>query len=264
MTLAGSLRSRCSFRRGAPAVLFVCAVGACGPKGGTDVGNGAQVTLDLSGYEKEMGTAQGLVLSTGERVDGVWIVVDGFRLSEAATCDVSDDPVDIEGPYVANLIDGGVLGDPPETAVDAGRYCRLRLEVHDIDADDLPEGAPEDLGGYSLLVEGARADGVPFMVRTKKRFEFRLDAKNSSFELRNGENPLFIGFDIAPWLEALELDALDGPSIVVDDQTDPSRIAAFDQALRASARLFRDEDANGNLSAPETDDDKELAVGQPD
>lgn len=236
---------------------------SCGPKGGTDVGNGATVSFNVRGYEEPaMSGAQSLTLENGVQLDAVWVAIDQFRLQRGAGCTGADSPdVDFEGPAVADLLDAGVVGGLPQFDVEGGEYCRLRVNLHDVAAEELPPGAPPELAGSSVVVIGRRADGVPFTIRTAQRMELRLDAVGSPFELA-GEEPLILGFDLRALIDSVELDTFTGPSILIDATNTPSVIAQFDQAVRTGASLFRDDNADGVLSPPEHAQGKALARGQ--
>jgi hypothetical protein len=236
----------------------------CGPRSGTDVGNGATVTFDARGFErKPKAQERSLVLGSGDRVDELWIVVEKFRLSQGGACDADEDVEDIaaQGPFVAEVLEGGILGALPTADVAAGDYCRLRLDLHELREDEVPAGAPADLAGFAVLVRGERADGVPFVVRSKQGVEFKLDAKDASFEIADGL-PFVLGLELGSLIGSLELATLEGPSIVIDPETNPDQLKAFRDALRTSVRLFEDQDRDGALSEAESAESEELAVGE--
>ena len=63
---------------------------SCGPKGGTDVGNGATVKVDLRAYEEApMTTGKSLKLASGVEIDAVWIGVRDLKLN--GECDGASD-----------------------------------------------------------------------------------------------------------------------------------------------------------------------------
>ncbi len=241
--------------------LAIALASSCGPKGGTDVGNGATVSYNVRAYEKAPSASeQALTLSNGVEVDAVWVSIEQFRLTPGGSCGAgaAGDPPDFQGPVIADLLGAGVVTELPRYDVDAGEYCRLRVTLHAVDAAELPATAPPELAGHSVLVTGRRADGTAFSIRTDQKFQLKLDA-DTPFELR-GVEPLIIGFDLASMIASVDLDSFPGPTIVVDATT-PSVIAQFDQALRAAPSLFRDEDGNGDLSPAESAAGEEIAEG---
>lgn len=236
---------------------------SCGPKGGTDVGNGATVTFDLSGYEEPTGSsAQALTLTSGTRVDEVWVAVERFQLEGGDCTGAETGDVDVEGPIVRNLIAPGAgIGQQGLAEVEPGPYCRLRLELHEVALEELPMGAPTELSGASILIRGVRADGVSFTVRSRQGVEFRLDAKNGSFEI-SGDEDFFVGFELGALLASLDLGSLGPGAIVIDEDTNTERLEPFNDTLKTAARLFRDENEDGALDESESSDEKELAEGK--
>jgi hypothetical protein len=228
------------------------------------VGNGATVTFDARAFErKPKAQERSLVLESGDRVDELWVVVEKFRLGRTGACEGDADVEDIaaEGPFVAEILEGGILGALPTAEVAPGAYCRLRLDLHELREDEIPAGAPADLAGYAVLVRGARADGVPFVVRSKQGVEFRLDAKSESFEVSDGV-PFLLGVELGALIDSLELATLEGPSIVIDPESNEQALSNFRDALRESMRLFEDRDGDGALSETESAESEELAIGE--
>ncbi|NUP08026.1 MAG: hypothetical protein HOW73_18425 [Polyangiaceae bacterium] len=237
----------------------------CGPRGGTDVGNGVTATFDVSAY-KGAGTDEVSTLSSGARVDAFWISVAGFRLLPGAGCTGSsgEGQLTLDGPIVANLAEQDAApGSSDDVAVDGGEYCRLRASLEQASASDLPPGAPASLEGASLYLEGVRADGTPFRLRSKRKVSLQLDApEGTSFELA-GDSHLVVAFDLEEAVASLDLDTLDGDDeIVIDETIEPQRLTAFEGSLRTAARLFRDEDDDGILSEAEASPGKALARGE--
>jgi hypothetical protein len=235
---------------------------SCGPRGGTDVGNGATVKLNLRGYQKPASSAAAITLASGTEVDTLWIAVADVRLQAGARCgqnDNVDDTIDFDGVAVADLLDAGVLGPRPEFVEASGPHCRLRMDLHPIAAEELPQGAPAELVGHALLIRGSRADGVPFIARSNLPGQLRLDSRQDSFAVADGDDAFIVGFDLVAVVESLELDTFEGEEIVIDDRTEPDIVAKLNKELRKSATLFRDGDDDGVLSAAESADAAALA-----
>lgn len=231
----------------------------CGPKAGTDVGNGASVSLDLRAYQAPPSAKpQSLTLADGVRIDELWMVVDQIRLRPGSSCSGNDSDVDVEGPLVADLLEGGVLGGPAAFPVQAGPFCELRVGFHKLEGAP-PVGAPADLQGRSLLIRGARADGVPFLVQSELGDRFELKAKGGAFSLPEGRSPLFLAYELDAWMSALDLASIPGASVVVSKDENKDRLDAFELAVKQSARLFRDQNDDGALSPAESTPDEVLA-----
>jgi hypothetical protein len=235
---------------------LVCAgLWSCGPKGGTDVGNGATATVsfNLRAVEDSEGTSSAYVvtLKNGVKVDAVWIAVEHFELRAGEDCggDVGEN-VTYEDRAIANLLTAGIAGERPVFDVPPGAYCRLRMRLHKVAANDVPSDAPAELAGNSILITGRRGDGVPFTVASKQNVNFRLDANDASFDIE-GDQPFILAFSLLAMIDSLELDSYPGPTIVIDDASEPQVVNEFDRALREAVTLHRDTNADGALSAEE-------------
>ncbi|HVY46800.1 MAG TPA: hypothetical protein VHB21_13025 [Minicystis sp.] len=245
-----------SWRRAALAgALALAAPGCPGPKSGTDVGNGATVSVKLRAFEPPAARAQALALADGARIDALYMVVENLVLSP---CDGGDD-LGVDGPVVADLLTGRVVAGTSSFDVASGAYCGFKLTFAKLDPEHVPAGTPPGLADRSILVQGRRADGVPFVVASPLGVEVELAPTRSSFTISRGEDPLFLAFDVTPWMAALDLAGSTADPILVDDQHDTQRLEAFDAAVTLSAHLFRDENADGELSPGEAQPGNELA-----
>lgn len=233
----------------------------CGPQGGTDVGNGATVTLQLEAYEEAALTqSQSITTTAGVRVDAIWVAVDRLHFVPATDCDEAETEIDVEGPFVADLVGNGVVGGPPEFPVSGDVFCELRVGFRELEAELVPPGAPPELVGRSIRVIGERADGTPFVVASKLDERIELEASDEGgFTLPVGRNPLFIAFEIGSWMDALALESLGPGPITVDDEQNSDRLSDFEDAVKDSIRLLRDGDEDGELDPDELEAGGELA-----
>ena len=233
--------------------------GCSSPQGGTDVGNGRTIKLDLQAFEPTVVTTRSLELSEGVRVDTAFMVIDRVRLVPGSDCSSEDDQeVDVSGPLVADLIDGIVLGDSAFHTT-SSEFCELKIGLHDLELSESPPDTPPVLEGLSLRVTGAREDGVPFLVESKLNERFELNAKAGSFSLTDAMARIIVGFRVNDWVTALALETLGDQPIVVSEQSNQDELHDFENAVKDSARLFRDQNDDGNLDASEHDDEDELA-----
>lgn len=222
---------------------------------GSHIGNpSARLSLSLTGYD---GTANGaLTLSSGTVVDEAWIVLDRIRLRSSDECSRRDDSTDVPAPIAAELVGGRMAPGRPELEARATSYCRVELRFHELEAGELVE-VPAELGDRSILVRGARADGVAFEIAADFRDSFRLDAEAEPFAVPEGEAGLLVGFAMDEWLdgaalEAAEIGTRDGaPFIAITSGDNDPLYRGFRDAVRRSARLFRDEDRDGTLDGGE-------------
>lgn len=230
---------------------------------GTDVGNGRSVVeLQSFGYEANAVTTRSLVLGSGTRIDQALVAIERVRLSPGTDCkEGPKSEIDAEGPFVSDLVGVGFLATPPRFEVDAGSYCALELGFHKLDAVGTT-GAPAELVGLSMLVRGVRADGVAFEIRSERSEEFELGAKGGAFALGEGVQPLILAYELSSWIDAAGLDTVAGDPIVISADENADRLDAFEEAVKESARLFRDRDRDGQLGDDESTDDDALADGR--
>jgi hypothetical protein len=239
----------------------IALLGGCGPQGGTDVGNGRTVKLQLQAYEDPAFTsAQSITTASGVRIDAAWIAVDRLRFVPATDCEEATTEIDVEGPFVADLVGIGVLGGGPRFDVVSDTFCELRVGFHKLEPGTEPMGSPPALSDHSIVVEGVRTDGADFTVISDLNERIELEsADEAGFTLPPGESPLFLAYEIASWVDALGLDALGAGPIIVDESTNADRLEPFEDAVKESARLFRDADEDGALEADEVAAGSELA-----
>lgn len=240
--------------------------GPSAPQGGTDVGNGRNLHIDMRAYEEVSLTGpQSLTLTTGVLLDSLFVAVQEIRLEPAVNGSCSDtsdsSEVDIDGPVVANLVGSGVLGPVPSFGTTSESFCQFRLGFHRVDVAAAPEtGAPPEMDGLSIRMVGERSDGTAFVVESELGETFELESTNNvPFGLAPGDHRLFIAYEVGSWITALDLAPLGPGPIVVNKDQNSDRLEAFDDAVKSSARLFRDANDDGSLGATEVMPGSELA-----
>jgi hypothetical protein len=193
-------------------------------------------------------------------VTAAWVSVDAVRLSRAEVCDIPGErEVDVSGARVVDLTGGA--GSVVPFDADATYYCRLRVPLRRA-REPLAEGAPPGLADAAVLVSGARRDGVPFTFVSRQERTLDLRSRDAPFALGDGTPgapgaALALAFDVAAWLEGVDLDALEpeGGAVVIDDRSHRAALDRFEQNVTAALRLYRDRDGDGRL------DDRELSGG---
>jgi hypothetical protein len=242
---------------------FACAAAGCT---GSHIGNPtARLSLALTGYDSA--DSGELTLSSGITVDEAWLVLDRVRLRTAEECGRRDDSTDVPAPIAAELVGDVMLPGRPVLEAQATDYCRVELRFDGLEPEAL-EGAPAELSGRSILVHGERADGVAFEVAGELVDSFRLDAQETPFALPEGDAGLVVGFAMDEWLDGTALDAADvgtrdgAPFIAIGAGDNEPLFRGFRDAIRESARLFRDDDRDGRLDASERTE--VLGVGIPE
>jgi hypothetical protein len=277
--MVSHLLARAGARRRARALAAVaCALGGCsgGPGGstgpddtpggasggqvGTDVGNGADVKMKMKAYEQRPPPgSKALLLASGATIDTLYAVFEDLRFEPGTICSERDDhKIDVEGPLVADLLTGDLVVGDGAFGADGNVFCRVRFGLAKLDTVAPPAGSPADLAGLSLRMTGTLADGRAFSVATELGQGFDLDPKGGTLTL-GATQGLFVGFDLGPWMTALDLAGASGDPVVVDKESEPDRLSAFEKSIDASAALFKDADGDGKLGADEDDPEDVLA-----
>jgi len=122
-------------------------------------------------------------------------------------------------------------------------FCAARvLLAHG--AGDL---APE-LAGRSALVEGVRADGLPFQIASE--LELTVDLTSNPATSPFGSRRLLLGFNLAQWLSGVgvETAVAENGLVSIDSTHGPDALAAFDARVKSAVALFDDADGNGQLA----------------
>lgn len=239
---------------------------------GTDVGNPpssppitgvTSVTLRITGTRP---SPQGLVLDDGTRVDEAWVVVERVRLRTVEDCEgAPGKPDHVPGPIAVELVSGRTLPEVPVIEVDEASYCRLELDLDALVEGDVA-GAPEALVGNSLLVTGARADGVAFTIAGAVDPRFELDARAAPFEVSGDAAELVVLLDFAAWVAAAKLDEAEpsGGAIVIDAETDHERLEDVSESIEESSELLCEREGRHETcghGSPEHEDDEDHGGG---
>jgi len=138
-----------------------------------------------------------------------------------------------------------------------GAYCGVRLPLlRAAAADTLPAEAPEALHDHSIVLEGELpARGARFTLASRVERTLDLNAEHGSFELGPDSARLLLGFDVARWLEGIDLGALEPDeqgtvSVSEDDNTDA--LQRFEHNLASGIDVFLDPDGEGTIEAAGT------------
>jgi hypothetical protein len=216
---------------------------------GTEVGNpqeDASVSVEFKGVEQPRPSA--LTLSSGVRIDEAWLVFSESSVELASSCD-EDDEIDVDQPFVVELVSGSELPTPNMFTRPRANYCRFELEVAALTVDELPAGVPDDLDATSLWVRGARADGTPFVLRSQVETTIELAG---DIALTGDRESLIVAFAVDRWFEDAGLDAAEGTDeIAIDDENNVDVLEAVNGNIAGSALLLRDSNDDGAAQASE-------------
>lgn len=133
-------------------------------------------------------------------------------------------------------------------------FCRVTVPFGVAGQGTLPAGAPPSLRDHAVVVEGTRADGVPFSVLGDAAAVFPLSAGSGGFAMTAGSGKALLAFDVARWLDLdLASVAPTAGAILVSADEHADLHARFLRNLGAGIVLFRDGDGDGRVDpSPET------------
>lgn len=181
--------------------------------------------------------------TTGLRVDRLFVSYARIDLSD---CHGAAPEIGVVGPFADDL----TARPPAEHELDTTLESFCRIDI------PLVLGEPTTaLPGNVMLVEGHRADGVGFRLRSAALRHFVLDTTPAGVPLGQASQRLLVAFDVSRWFASLDLDlasvSADG-TIQIDQAENTAILAAFETALEHSASLHRDDDRDGIVDPEET------------
>ena len=248
--------------RGITWIVAFCAAtaAACG---GTDVGNPV-VDVDFplynDSFEDEGGN--GTLRAVGETttLTEAWMAVERIRLRDAVNCNGNAE-IELVGPFAIDLLDAGPVPQLTGIEMPAIGYCRFELRWAVLDTTP-PAGAPLELEGASIVIKGARGDGTPFVLRSDRGDELRLDAVGGEFTIDDATVTLFVGFDGKRLFSTVDLDGavVDGDGTIrIEPGSNDAQLSVFNDNVDTATELFDDDDADGQLDPEERDSTDILA-----
>lgn len=226
---------------------------------GTETGN-PPLTAELSvdAHSREPARIGIDVDATEATVEEVWVSVGPLRF-------IGDDACAAPGEAMAQIPSIAAEDHADATAARAvfetteRSFCTVEVNL-DLAAAPLPAGAPPELDGASVVVLGHRPDDTPFVIVTDAAAPIPVRALDGRFPIAEGADGLFLGFDMATWLDGVDLAGatvgMDG-RIVIDADDNPALAAAFEANLAPGIELYADQDRD---AVP--DDPTPLARGE--
>ena len=240
-------------------VVMLLGFGACV---GTEIGNPqdgveSEVTVKLQGMER--GESQSLTLSNGIEIREAWLVVEEVRFRQGVFCDEKIQ-TDFQEINVVDLISGAEYPGYEETRLDSGSYCRVEIMIGDVELEELPAGAPEELADLSILVRGTSPEGRDFEIRydSSETIEF-----HGIFTLEPNLQALMGVFFLDQWLTPEQLEDVNAEEeelFVISDDEAPEILEEFVEAFLLSGIMARDENNDGVLQ----DSELEAALARSD
>lgn len=189
-----------------------------------------------------------------------FVSVERVRLRNAADCNGGAE-FELDTPLALDLLAGQAPPELQQIEVVGGAYCRFEFSWH-VASEPLP-GAPALLEGKSIAFEGLSPAGTPFVLRSERSDDLRLDALDEAgFPISEATHALFVAFQEEVLFLDLDVDAgtVDPDGIIrIEPGSNEDLLEVFEQNLDAALRLFDDDNDNGALDADEDDADDSLA-----
>ena len=246
---------------------FSALMGGCGNSatGGTETGNTTAVSIRVIGYQSSSLPA----LTVGDlEIDRAVIVLDRLRFRPFSACqegteDEGAEEIQIDGPFVVDLLNPSAISGLDDIQMPGGRYCRIELVLKKLES-----AGP--MFNRSVQIEGTREDGTPFLMTTEVDEEFKLENETTGFLIEETDplSVFFIAFDLDRWFDGVDLtdtfiEVSSGgggePIILINDSKNQNVQELIEENLKRSAELFEDSDDNESLDPEE--EDNPLATG---
>jgi hypothetical protein len=209
---------------------------------GTETGNPEMIPLTYNATTSAPArVAIGSSDSADVRVETVWL-----RL-EDVTLTACDDSVSQTAPGLGLADHGGPDAALQTVELADTTWCGLSTALRGApDAVDEPVG----IAGSAVAISGT-VDGRAFSILSTADVELDLALPDIP---RPDDGSWLLGFDVAEWIDVDALRALPGEPIVVDADTEPAFLEAFEGRLAAGVHLWADRDGDGQVD----DDDERL------
>ncbi len=238
-------------RIGLPALL---SLSACDDSAGTETGNPFTQPLTVDAHSSNPGEVEIAIPAGGVLVTEAWLSIDNVEISQECA--------GTERELVGSL---GVADHAADEALRADfaaltkSYCEMYVPwVIAADGGQVPA----EVVGTAIFLAGETPAGTTFVLRSALTGDVTVAAVDGPFALAADRGGLFLGFDLATWLNGVELDTalLEADnSILIDGSTNANLLTIFESNVAAGLELYRDVDINGR---PDGVDDVVLARGQ--
>lgn len=241
---------------------ILCPLALVASCSGTEVGNpSTDSNMDFALYNTPAASLREASTLAGEgAIIQAWVAVERVRLRSAADCSGGAE-AELAGPIAVDLLRPGSAPELVGFALPATDYCRIEIKWNAF-SSGLPARAPTELTDASFFLEGTREDGTPFVLRSRRNDELRLEAIGGAFAVADDSGTLFVGMDSALLLAGVNLAGADvnaDGTIYIDDNANRDLLEAFEASLEAATRLYEDSDGNGLLDSEEREDSDALA-----
>jgi hypothetical protein len=227
--------------------LLLCAslVYACA---GTETGNPSFMgSLGYAAYTSDASVAALSKRDGAANVEQAWIVLGDVRFVEGDACTSAENgELAAKGIGIGDHATGHT--ERSDLELPEGRYCGVSFPL--IVAGKDVGTAPMQLARHSIVIVGKRDDGIAFELRSTLAKDLFLEAPRGGFEMDDTDGSVLIGFDVATWLSAVELDRADAGSdgsVLIDATHNPDLLDEFDRNVQRGVALYRDANASGKV-----------------
>ena len=231
---------------------------------GTDVGNG-DVDVDFTMYNESF-TLGSIARSDVQSANGFvditqgWVSVSDLRLRSGAGCD-DEQELELVDSVPVDLFAAGTQEKLAQFDIGDGDYCRFLVKFDGF-TGTLPPGAPSELAGSAIVLEGSRADGTKFVLQSEQDHELIFNGRGGEFSITGATNALVVGFDATGLFGWVDLDdaVVDGDGVIqISSKDNKDLLDRFHSNLDVAAELFDDDNGNGDLDEDERGDADVLA-----
>jgi hypothetical protein len=232
----------------APVLLALC---ACAD-GGSETGNPAlPMRIGLNARSSD---PEAVAISTGTAgtvIAEAWVAFGEFAFLQGEQCASLGD-YDVTGPTL-DVVDLSRSDARITVEVSPASYCGLVVPLHTATPSaELPDGAPDELAGHSIVLRGERADGTAFVLTHPEQDEIELASEDDAFEVAAEGARLLLSFDAAIWMQGVDLDLAElgaDDVIRIDGTNNRALLDAFERNLECSLELYEDSDDDGAVGA---------------
>lgn len=212
--------------------------------------------------------------------DGSTPVASETGSNSDSTSDVDDsNEISIKGPFVVNFLTNQV--NPPLTSLNipAGKYKKIRLDLHKLESDQVPAGEEEMdglsikvSGTYSGTTSGGNVTAMPMEFTQDLDEEFYLLSQKTGVDIADGNQvtKMLVIFRLSQWLDLQNSEtnpnSLSFNSVVQSSgsislsesavETNKKLGEIFEANIKESADFGRDSDDSGDLSSEECQEDE--------
>jgi hypothetical protein len=215
---------------------------------GTETGNPLTAELSVGAHSTDPSVAA-LAAGDGVVVESAWVALGDIIFFPVGSCDdAMAAEVAFRGPTAVDLVRSVPFQSFEPTQA---TYCGVEIPLHPIPS--IPEVAPPELDGGTMVVTGRRADGTPFRIVSAMVLRLQIRGPMDSFDVEAAP-VLLAALDVALWFAGIDLDALaaepDG-TIAIDASRNAATLELFETNVLHSADLHHDVNRNGHVDPGE-------------